>query len=47
MAKAEWAKQKEARSVRKNETMNSVKSASLSREDDNDVGELTAMFKGL
>ena len=47
MAKAEWAKQKEARSVRKNETMNSVRSGSLSREDDKDVDELAAMLKAL
>ena len=41
MAKKEWAEQKEASRARKNETMISV------REDDNDVNELTTMFKGL
>lgn len=47
MAKKEWAEYKEASRARKNETMNSVRSGSVSREDDKDVDELAAMFKGL
>ena len=46
-AKAGFAEEKERSRMRRNETMNSVRSASLSRDDDKDVDELVAMFKGL
>lgn len=47
-AKAGLAEEKERSRMRRNETMNSVRSANLSRDaDDKDVDELAAMFKGL